>query len=128
MNEMTEQEILDELDNSLLETQPGIVAHGFLSEDIKELGFESWLKLPASEVTESFYEASHEVSDRFIDDYLTLVNQEEALDELGIEQSMRMNTIGYIRGLRNGLLEIFHAMSLYLESQEYAQYNYKKDE
>lgn len=128
MNEMTEQEILDELESSLLETQPGVVAHGFLTEDVKEFGFEGWLKLPASEVADSFYEASHEVSDRFIDDYLTLINQEETLDELGIEQSMRMSPIGYIRGLRTGLLEIFHAMSLYLESQEYAQYNYEKNE
>ena len=116
------------MEDNLLDSQAGVVALGFIREDISDMGFEGWLYYPASAVAASFYECTQDVGSRLIDDYSTLVKQEQDLDELGIDQCMRLDHVDCMKGMQQGMLEVFQSMELYYETQEYALENYTRTE
>ena len=62
-----------------------------------------------------------------VSDYATLVSQEATLDELGIDQTMRLDHVDSMNGLKNGMMDIFQALETYYESQEFARNNYEKE-
>ena len=121
---MTESELMELMEHNLSDSQAGLVALGFIQEDILESGFEGWLHQPASVTAASFYECTDEVGGRLVDTYTTLINQEKTLDELGVDQGMRIDHIECMKGLQKGMLEVFQSMELYYETQEYARENY----
>jgi hypothetical protein len=125
---MTELELMLFMEDNLSDNQAGLLALGFIQEDISDVGFESWLHQPASATAASFYECTSEVGSRLVDDYSTLVKQEQDLDELGIDQTMRLNHADCMRDIKNGMLEVFQSMELYYETQEYARENYTNKE
>jgi len=102
---MTESELMELMEHNLSDSQAGLVALGFIQEDILESGFEGWLHQPASVTAASFYECTDEVGGRLVDTYTTLINQEKTLDELGVDQGMRIDHIECMKGLQKGMLE-----------------------
>jgi len=128
MSAMNERDIIDHLNVSLqTDSNSDLTALGFIHEDIRDVGFEGWLEMSPSTVAACFYEVTQECADKMVSDYATLVNQEATLDELGIDQTMRLDHVDSMNGLKNGMLDIFQAMETYYESQEFARDNYEKE-
>ena len=72
-------------------------AFGFIMTDIDEFGFEDWLELPHDYVVESFLNTTYEVSNSLMSDLRTILKQEkDELEELGIEQTMRVDLAGLV--------------------------------
>lgn len=123
---MTEGEIMDYLTTTLTANNSDLTALGFINEDVSDVGFEGWLEMSPSTVAACFYEVTQEVAGKMVEDYGTMVSQEDVLDELGIDQTMRLDPVDCMNGLKNGMLEIFCAMETYYESQEFAREHYEK--
>jgi hypothetical protein len=125
---MTEGEIMDHLTTTLKANNSDLTALGFINEDVSDVGFESWLEMAPSTVAACFYEVTQEVAGKMVEDYGMMVSQEDVLDDLGIDQTMRLDPVDCMNGLKNGMLEIFCAMETYYESQEFAREHYGKHE
>lgn len=104
-------------------------ALGFCMTDIDEFGFEHWLELPHDYVVESFLETTYEVSNSLMADLRTILKQEQDLEDLGIEQTMRVDLAGLVETLNSGLLNVFRALQFYfeLQTQANALYNAHQD-
>ena len=104
-------------------------ALGFCMTDIDEFGFEHWLELPNDYVVESFLETTYEVSNSLMADLRTILKQEQDLEDLGIEQTMRVDLAGLVETLNSGLLNVFRALQFYfeLQTQANALYNAHQD-
>lgn len=105
-----------------------ITGLGFALCDIDEYGFEHWLKLPPSVVTDSFLETTYDASETLMSEFKTVVNQENMLDELGIEQSMKIDQPGLIEALNKGLLDIMRSLQHYFFLQNEAKFIYYEHE
>jgi hypothetical protein len=104
-------------------------ALGFCMTDIDEFGFTTWLQLPHDYVVESFLDTTYEVSNALMSDLRTILKQEQDLEDLGIEQSMRVDLAGLVEALNSGLLDVFRALQFYFELQTQANslYNAHQD-
>lgn len=92
-------------------------AVGFIMADINEYDFETWLQLPHDYVVESFLETTYDVSNNLMSDLRTILRQEQELEEMGLEQTMRVDLAGLVEALNNGLLDVFRALQLYFQLQ-----------
>ena len=93
----TQEEIMDWMMKYLEGTQPELTARGFIMQDMYECGgFDNWIDLNPAVIIDSFYEITSEVSEELMNDLQTAINQEDDLDLLGIDQSMRVNLKGLI--------------------------------
>ncbi len=63
-----------------------------------------------------------------MDDLQTAINQEDALDQLGIDQSMRVDLKGLTASLRSGMLDIFKSMQIYFDVKRQAETFYQNNE
>ena len=104
-------------------------AFGFVMSDIDEYGFDDWLELPHDYVVESFLDTTYEVSNALMSDLRTILKQEQDLEDLGIEQTMRVDLAGLVEALNSGLLDVFRALQFYfeLQTQANALYNAHQD-
>jgi len=105
-----------------------ITGLGFALHDIAEFGFDHWLKMSPVVVTDSFLETTYDVSDSLMSEFRTIINQEQMLDELGIEQSMKLDKPGLIEALNKGLLDIMRSMQHYFFLQTEAKFIYNEHE
>ena len=96
---------------------------GFAMADINEFGFERWLKLGPAYVCESFLGTTQDVSENLMSDF-RLSAQEQALDDLGVEQTMRVDQSGLIEALSKGMIDIMKSMHHYLLLQQEANFMY----
>ncbi len=122
---MKENDILEHLQCMISNDTSDKTAFGFILQDVSDLGFEGWLDMPPSDVANCFYEVTEDVSSSLVDDYSTLINQEKEIDELGVEQSVRINHVECMRSLKDGILDVFKSMKTYYELQEFAKDNYE---
>jgi len=103
-------------------TQPELTARGFIMQDMWEHGgFENWIDLDPAVIIDSFYEVTSEVSEELMNDLQTAINQEDDLDQLGIDQSMRVDLKGLTAALRSGMLDIFKSMQIYFDVKRQAE-------
>lgn len=104
-------------------------ALGFCMTDIDEHGFEGWLDLPHDYVVESFLDTTYEVSNTLMSDLRTILKQEQDLEDLGIEQTMRVDLAGLVEALNTGLMDVFRALQFYfqLQNEANALYNAHQD-
>jgi len=105
-----------------------ITGLGFALYDIAEFGFDHWLNMSPVTVTDSFLETTYDVSDNLLSEFRTIVNQEQMLDELGIEQSMKLDKSGLIEALNKGLLDIMRSLQHYFFLQNEAKFIYNEHE
>ena len=118
----TQEEIVTWMMQHLEGTQPELTARGFIMQDMWECGgFENWIDLDPAVIIDSFYEVTSEVSEALMDDLQTAINQEDTLDQIGIDQSMRVDLRGLIASLRSGMLDIFKSMQIYFDVKRQAK-------
>jgi len=96
-------------------------AVGFCMQDILEFGFDEWLDMPASDVSHCFIRVTTDVSETLLSELRTALSQERMLDELGIEQSYRINQGELVERLNDGLMDIMRSQAKYFEIQERAK-------
>ena len=106
------KEILDWMEEYLDGTNPERTALGFIKADIQEYGFDGWIDLNPEVIIDSFYETTDEMSEMLVGELKTILNQEQTLDELGIEQTMKIDQKELISSFRNGMLDIFKSMQI----------------
>lgn len=117
---MTEQQVIEWMECYLSATMPERTALGMIKADINEVGFDTFLQLPPETIVESYLDVADEVTQDAVDDFKALLSQENELDELGIEQSLRINPSESMQALRNGMTDIMKSLMLYIEVQRMA--------
>ena len=117
---MTEQQVIEWMECYLSATMPERTALGMIKADINEVGFDTFLQLPPETIVESYLDVADEVTQDAVDDFKALLSQENELDELGIEQSMRINPSESMQALKNGMTDIMKSLMLYIEVQRMA--------
>ena len=115
----TQEEIMDWMMQYLEGTQPELTARGFIMHECG--GFDNWIELNPAVIIDSFYEVTSEVSEELMNDLQTAINQEDDLDRLGIDQSMRVDLKGLTAALRSGMLDIFKSMQIYFDVKRQAE-------
>jgi|DEB0MinimDraft_4_1074332.scaffolds.fasta_scaffold43756_3 hypothetical protein len=95
-------------------------AVGFIMADIDERGAEGFVNMTAQEVVHGYIGATVTVSNGLMDQFNVSMSQEEMLDELGIDQSEKIDVKGLVNSLNTGMLDIMKSMLTYLELQELA--------
>ena len=105
-----------------------MTGYGFALSDIDEFGFEHWLNMSPVVVSESFLQTTYDVSNMLMQDFRTIINQERALDELGVGQTMKVDQPGLVEALNSGLLDVFRALNYYFILQSEAKSMYHANE
>lgn len=118
-------EIIKWMEEYLDGTNPELTALGFIKADIQEYGFDGWIDLNPEVVIDSFYETTEEMSEMLIGELKTVLNQEQALDELGIEQTMKIDQKELVSSFRDGMLDIFKSMQIYFDVKRQAETDYR---
>jgi|TARA_R100000479_G_scaffold146138_1_gene81565 hypothetical protein len=117
---MTEQEVMEWMEGYLEATMPKRTALGMIKADIKEYGFDTFLELPPETIIESYLFVADEVTQDAVDDFKALLSQERELDDLGLEQSFRLNPSESMQAMKNGMTDIMKSLMLYIEVQRMA--------
>jgi len=107
------------------ESNPHQTALGFIKADIKERGFEGWLNMDAEMVTFSFYDITEEMSEVLMNDLSTMLDQEDMLDDLGLDQTMRIDQRGLMVAFRKGMLDIIKSLQIYFDAKQQAEHQYE---
>ena len=100
-------------------------ALGFIKADINERGFEGWLNMDAEMVTFSFYDTTEEMSNEITNDLSIMLSQENVLDDLGLEQTMRIDQHGLLLAFKKGMLDIFKSLVIYFDAKQQAEHQYE---
>ena len=101
------------------------VAKGFIDADLKELeDYRAWFRLEAHEVVDSFALTLNEVSDSLLSDLGFVVDQEDLLDTLKIGQNFKTRPTEVIEAYKDGIMDVFASISIYLEVKQLAEEAY----
>jgi hypothetical protein len=125
---MTQQEVMDWMETYLDGTMPEKSALGMIKQDIKEYGFDTFLDMPPETIIQSYIEISEEVTSDLVNDFRALFDQERQIEDLGLEQSMRIDPGDSMMALRNGMSDIMQSMLLYVDVQRMANTLIEEDE
>ena len=106
-------------------SNPEQTALGFIKADIQERGFEGWLNMDAEMVTFSFYDTTEEMSNEITNDLSVMLGQENVLDDLGLEQTMRIDQHGLLLAFKKGMLDIFKSLQIYFDAKQQAEHQYE---
>jgi len=109
-------------------TMPEKSALGMIKQDIKEYGFDTFLDMPPETIIQSYIEISEEVTSDLVNDFRALFDQERQIEDLGLEQSMRIDPGDSMMALRNGMSDIMQSMLLYVDVQRMANTLIEEDE
>ena len=109
-------------------TMPEKAALGMIKQDIKEYGFDTFLEMPPETIIQSYIEISEEVTSDLVNDFRALFDQERQIEDLGLEQSMRIDPGDSMMALRNGMSDIMQSMLLYVDVQRMANTLIEEDE
>lgn len=121
---MTEHEVMEWMEKYLDGTKVEITALGMIKADIDEHGFENWLNMPAIPIVEWYLQTTNEVATQLVSDYKMMLEQEKELDELGISQSLKLDPVQSMDAFKNGVVEVFQSLLVYLTTQEMANAYY----
>ena len=121
---MTEKQVMDWMEGYLNGTKVEITALGMIKADIDEHGFENWLVMPAIPIVEWYLQTTNEVATQLVNDYKMMLDQEKEIDELGIKQSMKLDPVQSMDAFKNGVVEVFQSLLVYLTTQEMANAYY----
>jgi len=125
---MTQQEVMEWMETYLDGTMPEKSALGMIKQDIKEYGFDTFLEMPPETIIQSYIEISEEVTSDLVNDFRALFDQERQIEDLGLEQSMRIDPGDSMMALRNGMSDIMQSMLLYVDVQRMANTLIEEDE
>ena len=117
---MTAHEVMDWMESYLSVTKAETSAKGMIKADIAEFGFDGWLHMLPENIVSSYLDVTEEISQELVDSFTTLFSQEKDLQELGIEQSMKLDPSECGSAMRNGMTDIMRSLFHYVESQRMA--------
>jgi len=123
---MTEQEVIEWIENYLDATNPELTAKGMILNDIKEYSFEAWLDMPDIVAVQEYLEATEEVAKELVKDYKNMLAQEQELDEMGIMQTLKIDPVQSMDAFRGGVMDVFRSLLIYLQVKEQANALYQE--
>jgi len=117
---MTEQEVIQWMSERLDGDVARKSAFGMIMADIEQYGFQTFLDMPPETVVSEYLAVTEEVTQDAVDYFKALFSQEQELEELGIDQSMRLNPPESVEAMRNGMTDIMKSLLHYIETQRMA--------
>jgi hypothetical protein len=76
--------------------------------------------MPPETIISEYLVVTEELTQDAVDCFKTLFAQEQELDSLGIDQSLRLNPSESVEAMRNGMTEIMKSLLHYIETQRMA--------
>lgn len=123
---MTEQEVIEWIEDYLDATNPELTAKGMILNDIEQYTFEVWLDMPDIVVVQEYLEATEEVARELVKDYKNMLAQEQELDEMGIMQTLKIDPVQSMDAFRGGVMDVFRSLLIYLQVKEQANALYQE--
>ena len=117
---MTETEVIKWMENYLDGTAAEKSAMGMIRADIKEHGFQTFLEMPPETIIATYLSVSEEISQELVDSFTTMFTQEQDLEDLGIEQSFKLDPAESVVAMRNGMTDIMRSLLCYVDVQRMA--------
>lgn len=124
---MTQEDVIDWMEEYLQGTKSEQTAFGMIMSDIKEYDFDNWVRMPAIPIVESYLHATEDVASTLVNDYRAMLEQEQEIEELGLDQSMRLDPVECMDAFKDGVVDVFQSLLIYLTTQEMAQAYYEDD-
>lgn len=123
---MTEQEVIEWIEDYLDATNPELTAKGMILNDIEQYTFEVWLDMPDIVAVQEYLEATEEVARELVKDYKNMLAQEQELDEMGIMQTLKIDPVKSMDAFRGGVMDVFKSLLIYLQVKEQANALYQE--
>ena len=117
---MTEQEVIQWMSERLDGDVARKSAFGMIMADVNQYGFQTFLDMPPETIISEYLVVTEELTQDAVDCFKTLFAQEQELDSLGIDQSLRLNPPESVEAMRNGMTEIMKSLLHYIETQRMA--------
>lgn len=117
---MTETEVIKWMENYLDGTAAEKSAMGMIRADINEHGFQTFLEMPPETIIATYLSVSEEISQELVDSFTTMFTQEQDLEDLGIEQSFKLDPAESVVAMRNGMTDIMRSLLCYVDVQRMA--------
>jgi hypothetical protein len=117
---MTEQEVIQWMSERLDGDVARKSAFGMIMADVNQYGFQTFLDMPPETIISEYLVVTEELTQDAVDCFKTLFAQEQELDSLGIDQSLRLNPSESVEAMRNGMTEIMKSLLHYIETQRMA--------
>ena len=117
---MTETEVIKWMENYLDGTAAEKAAMGMIRADINEHGFQTFLEMPPETIIATYLSVSEEISQELVDSFTTMFTQEQDLEDLGIEQSFKLDPAESVVAMRNGMTDIMRSLLCYVDVQRMA--------
>jgi len=125
---MTETEVIKWMENYLDGTAAEKSAMGMIRADINEHGFQTFLEMPPETIIATYLSVSEEISQELVDSFTTMFTQEQDLEDLGIEQSFKLDPAESVVAMRNGMTDIMRSLLCYVDVQRMANALIEEDE
>lgn len=112
----------DKVDSFLKEylpddVRPAMVARKIIHVDIREYGLKDWAFMGPDVIVDNFKEAVEELNSEIVSDIEAMLEQEDMLDNLGIEQENRLDNATTFRNFSGRVVELFDVLSEYFAAQ-----------
>ena len=117
---MTETEVIKWMENYLDGTAAEKSAMGMIRADINEHGFQTFLEMPPETIIATYLSVSEEISQELVDSFTTMFTQEQDLEDLGIDQSFKLDPAESVIAMRNGMTDIMRSLLCYVDVQRMA--------
>lgn len=117
---MTETEVIKWMENYLDGAAAEKSAMGMIRADINEHGFQTFLEMPPETIIATYLSVSEEISQELVDSFTTMFTQEQDLEDLGIEQSFKLDPAESVVAMRNGMTDIMRSLLCYVDVQRMA--------
>ena len=123
---MSEQEVIEWIEDYLDATNPELTAKGMILNDINQYTFEVWIDMPDIVVVQEYLEATEEVAVELVKDYKNMLAQEQELDEIGVMQTLKIDPVQSMDAFRGGVIDVFRSLLIYLQVKEQANALYQE--
>ena len=94
-----------------------MVARKIIHVDIREYGLKEWAFMGPDVIVDNFKEAVEELNSEIVSDIEAMLEQENMLDNLGIEQEHRLDNATTFRNFSGRVVELFDVLSEYFAAQ-----------
>ena len=117
---LTQEKVNSFLDEYLPDSvRPAMVARKIILVDIREYGLEEWAFMGPDVIVDNFKEAVEELNSEIVSDIESMLEQEDMLDNLGIEQEHRLDNATTFRNFSGRVVELFDVLSEYFAAQHF---------
>tara|TARA_R100001015_G_C4613568_1_gene169244 strand:- start:465 stop:875 length:411 start_codon:yes stop_codon:yes gene_type:complete len=97
--------------------RPAMVARKIILVDIGEYGLKEWAFMNPDIIVDNFKEAVEELNSEIVSDIEAMIEQQDMLDNLGIDQDERLDSASTFRNFSGRVVELFDVLSEYFAAQ-----------